>query len=251
MRALIIDDEPIARQVLRDELEAITGLTVVGEAHDGESGLAMIAATRPDLVFLDLQMPGLGGFDMIARLEGGSLPVIVVVTAYDQHAIQAFEAGAVDYLLKPVSAARLQKTLERAELMAQNKQKVAESVAQLHEIAPPTASGAKVRKILGRLGEEFFLLNASEVLAFQADGDLVHIVTAKQRYLATQNLRTIEDKLRDSTFRRIHRNAIVNINQIRKMSVMTSQRWLVTLNNGQEFIVSKRQAKNVRDVLSW
>ena len=94
-------------------------------------------------------------------------------------------------------------------------------------------------------------VNANEVLAFQADGELVWIITAKQRYIATQNLRTIEQRLQNTTFRRIHRNSLVNVEQIRKMSVLTSQRWLITLNNGQEFIVSKRQAKNVHDVLSW
>ena len=111
--------------------------------------------------------------------------------------------------------------------------------------------GRKIRKIVGKLGEEYFLLNANEVLAFQADGDITWIITAKQRYLATQNLKAIEERLQNTSFRRIHRNALVNVEQIRKMSMITSQRWLVTLNNGQEFIVSKRQAKNVREVLSW
>jgi two-component system, LytTR family, response regulator len=104
---------------------------------------------------------------------------------------------------------------------------------------------------VGKVGQEFFLLSINEVFAFQAEGNLTWIITAKQRYLATQNLRAIEERLKSSSFRRIHRNALVNIEQIRKMSMITSQRWLVTLNNGQEFVVSKRQAKNVRDVLSW
>ena len=91
----------------------------------------------------------------------------------------------------------------------------------------------------------------TEVLAFQAEGDVTWIVTAKQRYYAAHNLRSIEERLPPSSFRRIHRNTLININQIRKMSMITSQRWLVTLNNGDEFIVSKRQAKNVREVLSW
>ena len=109
----------------------------------------------------------------------------------------------------------------------------------------------RVRKIIGRLNEEYFLLNPNEVLAFQADGDITWIVTIKQRYQATQSLKALEERLSNAFFRRIHRNALVNINQIRKMSMITSQRWLVTLNNGQEFIVSKRLAKNVRDVLNW
>ena len=119
--------------------------------------------------------------------------------------------------------------------------------------SPPRISSldSRPRKIVGKAGEEYFLLDPDEVLAFQADGDLVWIVTNKQRYLATQNLKTLEERLSTGSFRRIHRNALVNVNQIRKMSVITSQRWLITLNNGQEFIVSKRQARNVRDVLHW
>ena len=182
------------------------------------------------------------------------MPVIIMVTAYDQHAIRAFEAGAVDYLLKPISQQRLMQALERANRLARNPLEVAENLAQLQELAPTartTGAGRKIRKIVGKLGEEYFLLNPSEVLAFQADGDITWIITAKQRYLATQNLKAIEERLQNTSFRRIHRNALVNVEQIRKMSMITSQRWLVTLDNGQEFIVSKRQAKNVREVLSW
>jgi DNA-binding LytR/AlgR family response regulator len=142
--------------------------------------------------------------------------------------------------------------VERAGRLSRNPAEVAENLAQLQELAPAaTVTERKIRKIVGKLGEEYFLLNANEVLAFQADGDITWIITAKQRYLATQNLKAIEDRLRNTAFRRIHRNALVNVEQIRKMSMITSQRWLVTLNNGQEFIVSKRQAKNVREVLSW
>jgi len=114
------------------------------------------------------------------------------------------------------------------------------------------SSGAhRVRKIVGRLDKDFFLLGLNEVVAFQADGDLTWIITSGQRYEATENLKAIESRLRNSSFRRIHRNALVNVEQIRKMSMITGRRWLVTLNDGQEFFVSKRQAKNVRDVLNW
>jgi DNA-binding LytR/AlgR family response regulator len=253
MRTLIVDDEPVARQILREELEALASVQIVGEAEDGEVALGLIQSLQPDLVFLDLQMPVLGGFEMLSRLQGSHLPVIIIVTAYDQHAIRAFEAGAVDYLLKPVGEARLGQALERARRLARNRLQVAESVARLQDLAPPSGGGSaiKVRKIIGRLNDEYFLLNPNEVLAFQADGDITWIVTIKQRYQATQSLKALEERLSNAFFRRIHRNALVNINQIRKMSMITSQRWLVTLNNGQEFIVSKRLAKNVRDVLSW
>jgi DNA-binding LytR/AlgR family response regulator len=215
--------------------------------------LELILSARPDLVFLDLQMPLLSGFEMLDQLRGGHLPVFVIVTAYDQYAIRAFEAGAIDYLLKPVGEARLKQSIERARRLAQSPKEVAEAVVQLQDLAPQPANtaGARVRKIVGKLKDEYFLLNPSEVLAFQADGNITWIITMKQRYMATQNLKALEERLADASFRRIHRNALVNINQICKMSMITSQRWLVTLNNAQEFVVSKRLAKNVRDVLSW
>lgn len=251
MRVLIVDDEPIARQVLRQELEAIDDVEIVGEAEDGERALTLISALRPEAVFLDLEMPQMTGFEMIGRLRGTPAPVIVIVTAYDQHAIRAFEAGAIDYLLKPVSQARLAHTIERVRRLAKNPVQVLERIGQLQELAPAPAKTGQVRKVVGKLGEEHFLLDIDEVLAFLADGDLTWIVTERQRYQAAQNLKAIEERLQNSMFRRIHRKALVNVNQIRKMSMLSSQRWLVTLTNGQELIVSKRQAKQVRPFLSW
>ncbi len=252
LRALIVDDEPIARKILREELESLNGVELVGEAENGEVALLQISAQKPDLVFLDVQMPVMGGFELLRHLTGGSMPVVIMVTAFDQHAIRAFEAGAVDYLLKPVGRLRLQQAVERAGRLRRDAQAVAENIAQLQQVVPSDAvRESRLQKIVGKAGEEFFILNPDEVLAFQADGDLVWILTAKQRYLATHNLKILEERLGTGSFRRIHRNALVNINQIRKMSMLTSQRWLITLNNGQEFIVSKRQAHKVRDVLHW
>ncbi len=252
IRALIVDDEPIARKVLREELEFINWVDIVDEAENGEIALLKISSTKPDVVFLDIQMPGMDGFELIEHLNGGHLPVIVMVTAYDQHAIRAFDAGAVDYLLKPISQQRLGQALDRARKVFRDPAQAAERLAQLQELVPQAEHRlSNIRKIVGKLGQEYFILNANEVFAFQADGEITWILTAKQRYTATQNLRAIEARLNNSVFRRIHRNALVNLEQIRKMSMITSQRWLLTLNNGQEFVVSKRQAKNVRDVLNW
>jgi DNA-binding LytR/AlgR family response regulator len=250
-RALIVDDEPIARQILREELEAQADIEIAGEADNGANALDAIAALMPDMVFLDLQMPQIGGLEVIRRLHGGvHLPVIIVVTAYDQHAIKALDDGAVDYLLKPVSPARLLRSVERARQLLNSKVDTAESLAKLQEIAGVPAV-PRIRRIVGRLGDEYYLLNANEVLAFQADGEMVWIITAKQRYLATQSLRRIEEKLSGASFRRVHRNALVNVDHVRKMSSLSSNRWLITLNNQQEFVVSKRLARHVRQILSW
>lgn len=243
MKTLIVDDEPIARRVLREELEAVPDVLIVGEAENGKQALQRIGELQPDLVFLDLQMPVMGGFEVVRKLGGGPLPVVVIVTAFDQHAIEAFEAGAVDYLLKPVGEARLRKAIERARKLRENPQEVARDVARI--------ASAGTGKIVGRAAGEYFLLDADDILAFQAEGELVWIVTAKQRLLATQTLHGIESRLKEPQFRRVHRNAIVNVNHVRKMSALSSQRWLVTLSNSLQVVVSKRQAKNIRTVLRW
>lgn len=246
-----MDDEPIARKILREELELFDDIEVAGEREDGVTALAAILELRPDLVFLDLQMPGLGGFEVIRRLRAcAHIPVVVIVTAWDQYAIQAFESGAVDYLLKPVTPDRLAKTIDRATRICRNPAVAAEQFANLQEIAESTHS-RPARRIVAKSGDEYLLLNVDEVLAFEAEGDIVRIITARKRYIATQTLKIIQEKLRDTSFRRIHRNALVNIDHIRKMSTMTSQRWLVTLSNNQEYIVSKRQASTVRGLLSF
>ena len=250
MKTLIADDEPIARRILREELELFPEVLVVGEAGNGEEALQQIAHLQPDLVFLDLQMPLMGGFEVVRKLGGARLPVIVIVTAFDQHAIEAFEAGAIDYLLKPVNEIRLRKAVERAWSMHSKPLAVAENIARIAS-APEASSVSKTRKIVGRSGEEYFLLDTDEVLAFQAEGELVWIITAKQRFLATQPLRSIEARLQPFQFQRVHRNAIVNVNHVRKMAALSSQRWLLTLSNQLQLTVSKRQAHNVRHILHW
>jgi two-component system LytT family response regulator len=249
LKTLIVDDEPIARKVLREELESIGGVQVVGEAEDGVTALEKISRQHPDLVLLDLQMPAMGGLEVVRRLKHGKhLPVIVVVTAYDEHALQAFEAGAIDYLLKPVRQERLSEAVERAKRVTGRQ--ATERIAQLQEMADPGAP-QRTRRIVGKIGEEYFLLSADEIYAFQADGDLVWIIAAKRKYLATQTLKELEERLRSTSFRRIHRNALVNVDHVRKMSALSSQRWLITMNNDQEFVASKRQAGAVRDLLTW
>src|SRR5262249_16282763 len=142
---------------------------VVGEAGDGVRALEEIAKRQPDLVFLDLQMPQMGGFEVIQRLRQGThLPVVIVVTAFDQHAIRALDEGALDYLLKPVSPARLSQALDRARRLLGRRGEVAEELARLQEVTPQPSAARQPRKIVGKLGEEYFLLSASEVLAFQA-----------------------------------------------------------------------------------
>jgi DNA-binding LytR/AlgR family response regulator len=247
---LIVDDEPVARRVLREELALCPEIAIVGEAENGRDALLKIAKLKPDLVFLDLQMPIMSGFEVVRSLTEPPLPVVAIVTAFDQHAIQAFEAGAIDYLLKPVSEARLRTTIERAKNLLNRPAEVADQVAQIASVSTPS-NPTKSRRVVGRNGAEYVLLNSDEVLAFQAERELVWIITDKQRLLATQSLRTIEDRLSDPQFQRVHRNAIVNVNHVRKLTALSSHRWCITLTNSFQLVVAKRQAHKIRHMLEW
>ena len=168
MTTLIVDDEPIARRVLREGLEPLPDVEVVGEADNGRTALAQIEKLRPELVFLDLQMPVMSGFEVVRNLAGETMPIIVIVTAFDQHAVQAFEAGAIDYLLKPVQDARLQKAVERARSLRHQPLEIANHLAKIAAAAEPSAPPTS-RKIVARSGPDYLLLDTKEVLAFQAE----------------------------------------------------------------------------------
>jgi two-component system, LytTR family, response regulator len=247
MKTLIVDDEPIARKVLREELELVPDVAVLCEADNGADALRKVAEYRPDIVFLDLQMPIMGGFDVIRQLRRGTqMPVIIIVTAFNEFALQAFEVGAIDYLLKPIRQERLAEAVARARRLTGPE--AVERMALLQEVAD-RQDGIQTTRIVGKLGEEYYLLSADEVYALQADKDLVWLITAKGRYLGTHTLKVLEQRLGNASFRRIHRNALVNVNYVRKMSPLSSQRWLITLSNDQEFVGSKRQAQSIRRLL--
>lgn len=246
MKVLIVDDEPIARQILRELLEDCPEVILAGEAATGLEAVEQISRLRPDVVLLDLQMPGLDGFSVARSLRGESLPIVIFVTAFETHALQAFDTGAVDYLLKPVRRERLQAALDKARTQLAG-------LKSTEEAPPPQppAAAEPLRRILGRLGSDLHMLNPGDVIAFQAEGDTVQIITAQGRYYADHSLRTLESKLPPPQFRRIHRGTIINTDHIRKISPLTSKRWLLKMSNGLEAIVSKRMAGVIRDATHW
>lgn len=239
LRILIADDEPVARQVLAELIEDCPGALLTGVAASGPEAVEQASLLHPDVILLDLHMPGLDGFGVARALRGGRLPLIIYVTAYEKHALQAFETGAVDYLLKPVRRERLLAALEKAR----------QQVAGLRRAAPPAS--AEPRRIVGRLGADLHLLDPDDVIAFQADGDTVQILTTRGRFYAEHSLRALELRLPSPRFRRVHRRTIINTDHIRKISPLTSKRWLLTLSNGQEAIVSKRLAGVIREATDW
>lgn len=234
MRILIADDEPLARKVLAEMLEDLRGVTVAGEAASGPETVEKCFALKPDLLLLDLQMPGLDGLSVARALRASPLPLVIYVTAFDNHALDALESGAVDYLLKPVRRERLEAALEKAR-------------RQLAGMAPPKE---EIRRIIGRTGADLHLLDPDEVIAFKAEGDSVVILTRQGRFGCNHSLRELESKL-PARFRRIHRGAIINTDHIRKISPLTSKRFLLQLTGGFEAAVSKRLAGVIREATKW
>jgi DNA-binding LytR/AlgR family response regulator len=234
LRILIADDEPIAREILREHIESIVGLELAGEASTGPEAISRIFDLRPDVVLLDLQMPELDGLAVVRSLSGQRSPLIIFVTAYENHALAACEVGAIDYLLKPVRRERLEKAIEKAR----------------RHLKPVQASETP-RKVVGRRGSDMYLLDPSEIVAFQAEGELVHIVTTSQRYLSDHSLKSLAEKLGQKHFRRIHRSTIINTDHIRKISPLSSKRWLLKMSNNFEAVVSKRLASAIREDTRW
>ena len=176
-------------------------------------------------------MPELGGLGVVRSLRGSGSPAVIFVTAHEKHALEAFEVGAIDYLLKPVRRERLEKAIAKA---ARHLQSAPRAAPTLH-------------KLVGRRGRDLYLLDPSEIIAFQADGDLVHIVTGGERYLSEHSLKELLAQLDPRSFRRIHRATIINADHIRRISPLSSKRWLLKMSNGYEAVVSKRLGKSIRE----
>lgn len=237
MKVLIADDEPIAREVLREHVASIPSLEVVGEAASGAEAIQRILDLHPDLVLLDQQMPQLDGLSVVRALRREHQPLIIFVTAYERHALEAFDVGAVDYLLKPVRRERLEQAVNKA--------------LRQWRGASDEPKKDSPRKIVGHRGSDIYLLDPEKVIAFRADGELVHVMTAAETYLAGHTLKELDQKLEKPRFRRIHRSTIINTDHVHKISPLSSKRWLVKMSNGWEAIVSKRLARAIREPSAW
>jgi two-component system LytT family response regulator/two-component system response regulator LytT len=251
LRTLIVDDEPVAREVLRDELAALSGVEIVGEAANGNDALRDIARLQPDLVFLDLQMPRMGGFDVIRSLPSGVQPVIIIVTAYDQYAIRAFEAGALDYLLKPVEQERLELTVERA------RKAIAEKMAASAPVTPlqPPDGAARTpqrTKLLVKSGGRNLIVDAQDVVYATIDDGVITLVASNVE--GESNYRTIEElqsNLDPEIFWRVHRSFLVNINRIREVIPWFKSSFQLRMDDRKhtEIPVSRVQTKRLRALL--
>jgi two-component system, LytTR family, response regulator len=244
IRAVVVDDEDLARRrLLKLLLKYGEELEVVGEAANGEEAVAVISSLRPDVVFLDVQMPGCDGFEVVRRLK--EKPFIVFATAYNEYALKAFEENSVDYLLKPVEQKRLDRTLDKLRRFAGSSSPgMEENIARmLSRLASPPLQRLKVSA-----GDKIYLIDLSEIVYFESKDKSTYLHTTDREFVMGETLAELEGKLDGSTFVRIHRAYIVNVKFIRELVRWFAGRYKVRLKdkNDTELIATRSYADRIR-----
>lgn len=240
MRALIIDDERLARKELASLLEKYPDVNIIGECSNSEEAKAMIESENPDLIFLDIQIPGKSGFDLLEELE--SVPKVVFVTAYDEYAIKAFQVNALDYLLKPVEEERLAETIQKV-------------LSEESEIEPessvdyPKGRLGQDDQIFIKDGEKCWFVSLRDIKMFESEGNYVRVYFDNFKPLILKSLNNLEERL-DHTFFRTNRKFIVNLRWIQSVENWFNGGLRLTLNDGTLVEVSRRQSARFREMMS-
>jgi len=251
LRTLVVDDEQLARDELCFQLAQMGGVEVVGQAANGVEAVEALERLRPDIVFLDIQMPGLTGFEVARHVVGtGQATHVVFVTAFDQYAVEAFEVNAVDYLLKPVEQARLEQAVQRVRgrldaggPLNQHLEKIVRMVGDRQQ---------RRGQVAVKVGERFLLVQADDVIYASLNGDTISIATGQ--VAGTSNYRTLDElqaSLDPDVFWRVHRSHLVNINKIKEIVPWFSRNYILRMRDakGTEIPVSRSQTKRLRDYL--
>ncbi|KAA2240210.1 response regulator transcription factor [Chitinophaga agrisoli] len=237
IKAIIIDDEPLARLVVREYLQGFPQVTVLQECNDGFEGLKAIQQHQPDILFLDVQMPKINGFEMLELVE--EMPAVIFTTAFEEHAIRAFEVNAVDYLLKPFSKDRFEKALQKwlDRQSSTNTTTTTPDTTQLLETA--AASPLQSNRIVVKINGKIKIIPVQDVHYLEAADDYVKIVTQEGPFLKNKTMSFFEQSLDPQQFARVHRSYILNVNQVTRIEPYEKENHLAILRNGAKVPVSK------------
>jgi two-component system, LytTR family, response regulator len=251
IRVLVVDDEPLARRGIRQLLETETDFEIVGECKNGREAAASLEKLAPELIFLDVQMPLVDGFSFIEKIGAENLPEIVFVTAFDEHAIHAFETGAIDYLLKPVDPLRFQKTLERARERIKNSKprELEQKLSDLLENLKLPEAEKYLERIAIKKAERIVFVRADEIVWISSEGNYVKLHTARETHLLRETMDKIEQKLNPDKFLRLRRSVIASIEQIKELHPLFGGEFEVVLNGGIKLSSSRRYRKNLDALL--
>ncbi|MGH7616632.1 MAG: LytR/AlgR family response regulator transcription factor [Gemmatimonadaceae bacterium] len=248
LRVVVVDDEPLPRQRVRDLVSQHPSLTFVGEARNGTEALDVLVDLRPDLAFLDIQMPELDGLQVAASLADDAPPAIVFVTAFDEYAIRAFEVDAIDYLLKPVTLERFTAAVER---VLKRLDRPEESVhGSIQALATRIASDQGfATRFVARRGSKHYFVRAGDVDWIEAVGNYVRLQTGDMSHLVRETMKNMEARLDPAHFVRIHRSAIVSIDRIQSIEVRDQGEYFLTMANVLRLVSSRGYSERVRGLL--
>jgi two-component system LytT family response regulator len=254
IRTIIADDERLARRKLRILLGSEPQVEVVAECPNGRQTVSAIRSFRPDILLLDIQMPDLNGFDVLGEISSDEMPQVIFTSAYDQYAIRAFEAHALDYLLKPFDQDRLHAAIERASLEIRKSRdqeftnRVLELLSTVKSQKKPTPEFEN--RLAIRTNGRVVFLNLDEIHWVEAAANYVRINTAKDSYLFRETISRISDRLNPADFVRIHRSMIVNVRRIKELIPVNSGEYVVVLNSGKELSCSRGYRANLQHLIA-
>lgn len=245
IRALLVDDEMLARLALRQALDSHPDVKIVGECGNAAEARQAIEALRPDLIFLDIQMPDVDGFKFLHELKPDTLPMVVFATAYAQHALRALDANAMDYLLKPIDQDRFDQMMSRVRAHWHGR----EAAAAPGESPRPGAAGEWLERLSVKAGEHIRVISTSEIDWIEANGNYVNVHAGAAAYLHRETLRQLEDTLDPARFLRVHRAVIVNVDRVREVHPLFNGNAELVLHDGTRIGLSRRFREQARRLL--
>lgn len=245
LRALIIDDEPLARQIVKEYLEKYSEIEVIGECGDGFEGVKKITELRPDLIFLDIQMPKINGFEMLELLD--EIPAVIFTTAFEEFALKAFDTNAIDYLLKPFSEERFAKAIQKWQLTLKNETGNTQKISELIENTPITNSQSN--RIVIKLNGKIKIIPVADLNYIEASSDFVKIYTKEGMFLKSKTMNYFENCLDSTKFVRVHRSYILNIEQVTRLEQYEKDNYIAILKDNQKVPISKTGYQKLKEVI--
>jgi two-component system, LytTR family, response regulator len=251
IRTIIIDDEPPARRGVAVLLASQPDFSIAGECQNGKEAASMIAATKPDLIFLDIQMPGMSGFDVLSSITPDEVPATIFLTAYDEYALAAFDSHALDYLLKPIDEERFLSSLDRAREMLGLKKLAAlqQRISGLLSVEAERKDGGPLKRLAVRESGRTFFVAVDDIEWIEAIGDYAGLHVKGRTHMLRESMAFLETKLDPRKFARIHRSAIVRLDCVTAMRARTNRDGIVQLKSGTELKVSRTYSSELRKAL--
>lgn len=249
IRAIIVDDEPLAREGVRLHLDAESDIEIVGEAGTGEEAVTLIESLRPDLLFLDVQMPGLDGFGVLDAIGAAHMPVTIFTTAYDEFALRAFDAHAIDYILKPYDAQRFRNATERARMQLTGRRKTHLDDRLDSLLDELRSRNHYLERLVVRAGGRIVILRVSEIDWIEAASNYVRLHAGGREYLLRETMTALEAKLDPMEFVRIHRSTIVRVDRIRELEPLFQGDYVVVLDDTTRLTSSRGYRERLQELL--